>query len=346
MEYYAQIYPHMREEELRALLIETWTSPLQFEPFTHFKERPRKGKYVNVTESGFRMNRRQGPWPPSPRAFNIFFFGGPTTLGYSVRDDETIPSALQELLSHEACATPVSVYNFGRAAHHNSQERILFARLLVGGFTPQLAIFFDGINEFLVDADQPRVILEPRRPVKPEDKLLSMKLEMPFFRAARGARVRLERILVRNPPRGSDAGKQPDLRAQKATRVLTRYFRNKALIEAMAARFGVETLYVWQPSPMHGYDLRYHLFPPQEEWGEVQRYGYKEFKKIKARLQQREQEKILWLGDLQRNKKEPLYVDEWHYTAAFSREIAEQIAQALVSRNLVCRVRASLTERK
>jgi len=345
--YLAQVYPHMREKEWRALLTETWHRPWVSESFAHFKEGPSRGKYVNVSDNGFRMNKRQGPWPPNPRAFNIFFFGGSTTFGFGVRDDETIPSVLQDLLSHQVCASPVYVYNFGHAAYYSSQEQILFARLLVGGFTPQLAIFFDGINEFLV-AGYPAFELELRRSGKPEYKPFSMKLEMSLFRAARAARARLERFLVRNALRGSDAGKQPDAEAEKATiggTVLSRYLRNKALIEAMGARFGVETVFVWQPSPAYGYDLRYHLFPPPERT-EMLRYGYSEFNKIRARLPERGQEGMLWLGDLQRNKKEPLYVDQWHYTAAFSREIAEQIAQALVSRNLVCRVRASLTERK
>ena len=353
-EHLAQVYPHMREEEWTALLTETWTLSYEFEPFTHFRESPLTGRYVNVSENGFRMNRRQGPWPPTPHAFNIFFFGGSTTFGYGVRDDETIPSVLQDLLSQQACATPVYVYNFGRAAYYSSQEQILFARLLVEGFTPQLAVFLDGFNELfgfnelLADADQHRRLQEPRGPAKP-DKLFSMRLEMPLFRATRGARARVERILAPNPPRSSAARQQPDPEAQKVTlarTVLPRYLQNKAFTEAIAARFGIETLFVWQPAPVYGYDLQYHLFPPLKARIEPPRYAYSEFNKIRARLPERDQRRLLWLGDLQHNKKEPLYVDEAHYTAAFSREIAEQIAKALVSRNLACPGAASTTQRK
>ena len=35
---------------------------------------------------------------------------------------------------------------------------------------------------------------------------------------------------------------------------------------------------------------------------------------------------FLWLGDLQKDERRPLYVDRLHYTAAFAKEIAERIA--------------------
>jgi len=343
--YPKELYPHMREKERRAMLIETRRLSFELEPLTHYRERTSKGKYVNVAAGGFRVNRRRGPWPPDPHAFTIFFFGGSTTFGYGVRDDDTIPSVLQDLLSQGTCQTPVYVYNFGRGAYYSAQERGLLAQLLVEGFTPHVAIFLDGINEFLTARQL--LPLEPKSRAAPDYRLFSMKLEIPLLRAARAAGARLDRIRGPNPLRGSDAGRKAETEAQKdipARTVLSQYLRNMALTEAMAAHFGVETLFVWQPVPAYGYDLRYHLFPPSDM--EVVRYGYSEFNRLMARLPAHEQKRLVWLGDLQRTKKEPLYVDEWHYTAAFSREIAEQIAQALVSRNLVCRVRASLTERK
>lgn len=346
-----QVYPHMKEEEWRALLTETWTRPLAFETFTHFKERPSRGKYVNVAENGFRMNKRQGPWPPNPHAFNIFFFGGSTTFGYGVRDAETIPSVLEDLLSQEACVTAFYVYNFGRAYYYSSQEQVLFARLLVGGFVPQLAIFLDGVNESRWGTDEPsltddfRLRLDPhfRTTMPTAGVSLDIRLEMPVLRAVRAARARLDRIIVRNRE-GSHVAQQLERNAQKATIDLARYLRNKALIATMAAHFGSETLFVWQPSPAYRYDLRYHLFPPQNATIEIGRYVYREFDRIRTMLPEREQKRMLWLGDVQSNRKEPLYLDAWHYTAAFSREIAERIAQTLLSRDLGCRGAASLTE--
>ncbi len=352
--YLTQVYPHMKEAEWRALLTETWTRPLAFDTFTHFKERPSKGKYVNVAESGFRLNKSEGPWPPNPDAFNIFFFGGSTAFGYGVRDDETIPAVLEGLMSKEACNTATYVYNFGRGYYYSSQEQVLFARLLAGGFVPQLAIFLDGINESRWGVDEPsfadefKVTLGShfRNSMPRSGVSLDLRLELPLLRAARSAKARLEGIFARSHPQGSDVAMQPTRYTQKATADIMRYFRSKALIETMATRFGVEPLFVWQPSPAYRYDLRHHLFPPDNEQIEIGSDVYGEFNKIRMRLPEPEKKRMVWLGDLQNRKKEPLYLDQWHYTAAFSREIAERIAQALLSRNLVCRGAAAVTTGK
>jgi len=39
---------------------------------------------------------------------------------------------------------------------------------------------------------------------------------------------------------------------------------------------------------------------------------------------------FLWLGDMQEDRKEPLYLDTVHYTADFSAEIAGRIAGFVV----------------
>jgi hypothetical protein len=105
-------YPGRSQEEILEILQEAYTRPLVYEAFTHFKEKPATGQFVNVTQAGFRLVEDQGPWPPDPQNFNVLVFGGSTTFGYGVADGETIPSALQkELRVRLKCA---HVYNFSR----------------------------------------------------------------------------------------------------------------------------------------------------------------------------------------------------------------------------------------
>lgn len=61
-----KVYPHLTEIEVAELLRETWTRPYVYEPFTQFKEKEFKGKYVNVSPDGYRMGADQAPWPPPP----------------------------------------------------------------------------------------------------------------------------------------------------------------------------------------------------------------------------------------------------------------------------------------
>jgi hypothetical protein len=332
----AHVYPHMKEDQWTALLVETWAKPFVFESFTHFKETPSRGKYVNVAADGFRTNERRRPWPPEPDAFNVFFFGGSTTFGYGIGDEETIPSAFEDILMRQACVDRLHVYNFGRGYYYSSQEQILFLRLLARGFVPQLAIFVDGVNENRLGLDDPQWADEFRDHLANRAKRggvsVDIVTELPIFRALRSLQSRLgldrENAGVSPVPPG-DVKKTAPLDVR-------RYLRNKGLTETLAAHFNMKTLFVWQPSPAYGYNLDYHLFPPFKWQVERGTEFYDEFNEQRARLSERERANMLWLGDLQRHRMEPLYVDQFHYTAAFAREIAEQIAQAVVARNLVC----------
>ena len=48
-----------------------------------------------------------------------------------------------------------------------------------------------------------------------------------------------------------------------------------------------------------------------------------------------ENDRILWLGDMQAERHENLYVDSLHYTAAFTKDIAGEIRNALIARGLL-----------
>src|SRR6516165_10527591 len=117
----AKVYPGKTPQEINDLLSETWSRPFIYETFTQFAERPFRGRYVNVDAAGFRFSAGQGPWPPDPRALNVFVFGGSGTFGYGVADSETIPSRLQEELRRRN-GQPITIYNFGRGSYYSTQE--------------------------------------------------------------------------------------------------------------------------------------------------------------------------------------------------------------------------------
>src|SRR5215471_10020220 len=77
-----RVYPGRSPETIRALLLETWSRPYQYEAYTGFRETPMRGRFVNISADGFRGNGRPQPWPP-PRSA-VFVFGGSTTFGYGL----------------------------------------------------------------------------------------------------------------------------------------------------------------------------------------------------------------------------------------------------------------------
>src|SRR5262249_54092213 len=142
------IYPGWSRARVAALLAESRGRALRFDPWTQFREKPFRGRFFHVEEPGYREVRDPGPWPMDRAAHNVWVFGGSTTFGYGLPDEETIPSHLQEALRSRYPGASIHVYNFGQGYFYSGQELALFASLLAGGSAPpEIALFIDGINE-------------------------------------------------------------------------------------------------------------------------------------------------------------------------------------------------------
>jgi hypothetical protein len=76
----------------------------------------------------------------------VFVFGGSTTFGAMLPDNQTIPAALEARLRSAPCMLPAHVYNFARPGYISTQERALLERLLLEGAAPQVAIFVDALR--------------------------------------------------------------------------------------------------------------------------------------------------------------------------------------------------------
>jgi len=333
MEKLGEVYAPLSPKEIEALLRETWSRPYAYEPFTQFKERPHGGKFVNVSEHGFRVGAGQGPWPPDPNVTNVFLFGGSTAFGYGVADGDTIGSHLQRALDGRGGRT-VRVYNFGRGHYYSSQERVLFERLLAAGSAPQIAIFLDGLNEFFYSDDEPLYtgllarVMDGTEPPPPTwiDRL-------PLVRAARR--------LLGEPAAPSPAPAKHADEAEVSRRVVDRYLGNRAGIEAVARSAGVVPVFVWQPVPMYGWDDGHHLFRGNGYGGD-HRHAAAGYAYLRKLLEEKPlPPSFLWLAELQRGRAEPLYVDQVHYTAAFSRDLANAIAAEIEAIGLLPGARSS-----
>jgi lysophospholipase L1-like esterase len=333
-------YPGMDTTQIHNLLQETWGWKQPFEAYVHFKESPRKGKYVNVHEAGFRVSADQGPWPPAPNSYNVFVFGGSTTFSYGLPDDQTVPSNLQRALAARITA-PVRVYNFGVGSYQSTQERILFQELLIKAYRPKLAVFIDGLNDFAYP-DVPSGTFVLRRLTRAPDppKRLEALANWPIVQFAQGLRRRLTGSPHNDQPDSSgaprswaeesDAATDPDV----VEAVIARYLANKRQIEAVAHEFGVQSLFVWQPIPFYKYDNTYHLFSPKDPG--INRNAKTGYERMAATLQREAAgANFVWSADIQERLKEPLYVDSIHYTAAMSDRFARHIVGLLAERGLL-----------
>jgi lysophospholipase L1-like esterase len=325
-------YPGMARTDVEALLRETWTRQLAFEPYTQFRERPFRGRYVNVDAAGFRVSVGQGPWPADAQALNVFVFGGSTAFGYGVRDQDTFASHLASGLSALGRERPARVYNFGRGAYYSTQERVLFDQLLQEGAPPAVALFLDGLNEFFYPRDEPAHSARLRAAFEEDAAGLLPALR----RAARALPVL--RLLAKHPARGDEDEEGAEGSGggfgAGVERVVARYVANKRLITAAAREHGVTAVFVWQPIPMYAYEHR-DADGPRPGLGSEARWR-RRYESVLARMQRGDLgPEFIWCADVARGAEGPLYVDRVHYSAAMNRRIAEAVLGAMVERRLL-----------
>jgi hypothetical protein len=302
---------------------------LEYEPFTEFREKAFRGMWggtkVTVHEAGFREIRDQRPWPPAANRKNIFVFGGSTTFGYGVDDDQSIPSYLQQLAGDIMKDKSVAVYNFGRGYYMSTQEVVLFYRLLTNGFVPDIAIFIDGLNDLYLWDGQPAFAGVLKNVIENGNRLSWMN-DVPVFKFINGL---ASRPVV---PPDTEIPSEAEHRAGSA---IQRYLANKRIIESVAAGFAVKPLLVWQPVPTYKYDLRNHVLYK----GDRKVFRTAEIVARGSRIMDENRKShdmgahFLWLGDLQEGRHDNLYVDLHHYTGAFSKVIAGSISDFLRSAN-------------
>ena len=315
----AKVYPDLPAGEWKALLAETYSRPVVYADYLAFRERPFQGRYVRVSEAGFREVADQGPWPPAATNLNVFVFGGSTMFGYGVKDDQTVSSYLQAAWAR-AKGRRVCVYNFGAGYYDSTQERLLFERLLTQGVQPDLAVFVDGLNEFWHLGDRPQFHEEMKAGFGHKTKVelaIAFLQELPLGRVARK---------LRREARRADAATTE----QEVRTALETYRRNKGLVEAVCRGRGVTPVFVWQPIPAYHYDTRHHLFHLYPRDFEPHVRGYEAMERWFKAGQMGED--FVWCADLQENARECLYVDAHHYTARFSRQLATELCRQLEAR--------------
>lgn len=324
-EFLSAAYPGWPVADRTALLEEATHRVMAYEDYLMFREGPIRGKYLNVSEHGFRLVQDQGPWPPSAENFNVFVFGGSTMFGSALPDEQTVPSRLQAVLGAGA-PRRVCVYNFGTSFFYSTQERLWLERLFSQGFTPHVALFVDGLNDFIQVDNTPAYrerFKEAFDQAHQKQKLFAaLADQLPLGRVARSIRSR-------KPP----VPEELDRETARAARVISAYRNNKTMIETLCHAKGVIPVFVWQPIPWYNYDLKYFLwygttYKPRMIHG----LGYTQMRGLFD--QGVLGTNFLWCADLQQDEKTLLYVDVHHYTAAFSQKLAETIGTLCLQRGL------------
>jgi len=322
-----QIYGE-RHDEYKKLLSEK--SGWKYIPFVEYTATPKAGLY-SVIETGVAKANVRCHYTDHKRCIplggknEIWVFGGSTTYGVGVMNQETIPAFLAEIY-HD-----YNVINFGIESYYSSLERILFNQLLTSLPPPKAAVFIDGLNDFYyarVNSDggdkSPFSEFIEYRTLPGITGLFNSILSTFKNIALKLNTVKLIVLLAHKNKIQEKISVSDEVIRKTSYRVITNFKMNSAIGQSM----GINVLNVLQPVPLFGYGhkssnvpIKYLAFEKHHNSGKGYELLHEEhsFKEL--------DNTFLNLALIHDNL--PMYIDTVHYSPTFNKKIAKEISSAL-----------------
>jgi len=319
-----QIYPDIHGRDIKTLLEENYgpklnlikRSNLIYSPGVGFSHKPRKGKFVSIDKNGFRLVKNQGPFPIDKSNFNIFVFGFSTTFGVGVKDNESIPSFLQEKLRSHFKSNNICVYNFGRCYYNSSQNRILFESLICRDIVPDMVLFLQGMAE----------------PIGRPYYTAWMRYIFSQNSKSNGFFNKIRDILENTIAISQDEFLDPH-------ESLKRWMNNMRICSAICNEYNISIYFIVLPVPNYKMNIDNHIpfkfnLEHQNKLLEVtlKLYGLLDGKDVTFL---KNKKRIINLMDIQLDEKNNLYVDYCHYNSYFNLVIAENIVKNIIKNKTI-----------
>jgi len=303
-------------------------------PFMVWGVRKWHGKFINTDDTEMGTWRRtvdaRGEGCKNAGVRQVWVFGGSTVYGIGTPDWATIPSYLSRELNTDPTAC-IEVTNLGAEGYVTNQEVILLIQQLKAGRKPDIAIFYDGVNESLVGGFSPGNPTEhwnfemiKTRVENSGYSKLAWLTDSHFFQ--------LIKLLVgdddqKGIPRISDG----ELSA-KAKATLQNYETNMRVVHILATAYGFKTYFFWQPvlafgaKPLMPFEQELEKARSKELGGRVHRGLEAVYQEAETRSAT--STSFVFLGHVFDEVQEPLYIDEFHLDPRGNQIIAHAIAQA------------------
>jgi hypothetical protein len=119
--------------------VETNRMRTRYYDFIGWRRTAFQGDAITIDEAGY---RRHPSVADGPEQAQVWLFGGSTMWGSGAHDAATIPALLEKVSGK-------SVFNFGETAYVAHQSLNLMMRQYILGGSPELVVFYDGVNEVL-----------------------------------------------------------------------------------------------------------------------------------------------------------------------------------------------------
>lgn len=304
-------------------------------PFMVWGVRKWHGKFINTDDTEMGTWRRtvasSSEACRSAAVQKVWVFGGSTVYGIGTPDWATIPSYLSRELNADPTAC-VEVTNLGAEGYVTNQEVILLSQQLKAGRKPDIAIFYDGVNEALVGGYSPGIpsahwnfeMIKTRVEGDADGTLVLLNHSHVF----QLARLLLENYSQKRIPRYSDS----EL-AAKAESTLQNYEANLSLVHILASAYGFKSYFFWQPvlafgtKPLVPFEQDLKEARSKELEGRVHRGLIAVYQE--AETHSAASGSFVFLGHVFDTVQDPIYVDEFHLDPRGNQIIAHAIAHAI-----------------
>lgn len=330
--YHGAEWIHDYHRELESAL------PFVWRPYVYWRRPSYQGRTINVDR-----NNRRATWNPPPRdgaadptPVRVFTFGGSTMWGARVRDDHTVASHLSKLLHERGYRAEVT--NYGEVAYVSTQAAITLLRCIHRGEAPDIALFYDGINDVIAsylygEAGIPHneagrraefnLLDRPRRMLRYFSQQLRARGLWGFGRVAGWVQRR-----VRSPPDNRPRTRPP--RDEVARQALHAYASNLAFVESLGRRYGFEPLFYWQPNIFS----KRHRSPREQAIAASSSVSKEMYDDIYRRVQRSaaldRRPRFHNISDLFDELEEPYYVDATHLSESGNRLIAAAMVEDVI----------------
>lgn len=297
-----QMIQTLTRETKQALLFE-------YSPWVMYKSVDINGKYVNVSQF-VRKSVPEFSRAVSDSAITIYFFGGSTLFGVHAADNETIPSYFAALCKEKGIQKNIRVVNYGVPTYFSYQELMLFFQLLQQDKKPRLAVFFDGLNDFL----------------SVNEALHRHPMLNHYFQT------------IFNAPAAVNHAKELEYSFEYSFRLpskdflplvskqlLESYVKTQKHIRTIADAYKIRTCFFLQPVPFYEYTAR-------EKDPICDKNNRPQFQLIYPELEKKS--KIIpgfyCLGNMLKEETGYPFADGFHYSPSFNRKIANEMLNQLM----------------
>ncbi len=306
-----------------------------FHPYTHFSEPAFQSQTVNIQmdDKGYSYRASKSHPLSAKGTYQVYVFGGSTTLGWHTADNQTIPHYLAEALKKSyrkrGQTRSVTVTNFGKGYYSWFQEMILFQRLLHSGYRPDAVVFLDGVN--VLHADSPNETPHNTKDLirlwdKAQISSTALPNTFPLFKTVNNwARDSYRRLF-----RDFEQGRHPHRRTYSlpdwVAKTQQSYHTTLDQIEALTSLYQIQPYFVWQPNRAYLCQSSKYRQELPEEYRDKVVPLYTEMKQFKR-------PHFVYMGDLCRKMgfKKRLFIDDVHYSPSFNRAIAQELAYFMMN---------------